>query len=335
MKAKKERRIKVLLIHLPSGPSFASRDYAIIKKHFEVRKVRWDGKRTIPSLLSNLIWSDVVYSWFAGDHSSLAVLFSKLFRKKTIICVGGGDVAAVPELDYGLLLKEGFKKKFLAYGIENASKVMVVDPSLKQDAIKNAGVSGKNIVYLPTGYDTEYWKPSGDKERLVITTGKVTKTIVRRKSFDIFVKAAREFPDVKFAVIGKHADNSVEMLKSLSAGNVEFPGFVSDDELLRWNQRASVYCQLSRYEGLPNALCEAMSCGCVPVGTRHCGVPTAIGGTGFYAEFSDLQGTIKAIRQALASPENSHKARQRIIDNFPLSKRRDGVIRAISEVRKK
>lgn len=35
---------------------------------------------------------------------------------------------------------------------------------------------------------------------------------------------------------------------------IEFTGFVSDKELLDWYQRAKVYCQLSRYEGLPNAL---------------------------------------------------------------------------------
>jgi len=44
----------------------------------------------------------------------------------------------------------------------------------------------------------------------------------------------------------------------------------------------------TKYERLPNALhCEAMLCECVPVGTRYCGIPTAIGDTGLYVPYGD------------------------------------------------
>jgi len=60
---------------------------------------------------------------------------------------------------------------------------------------------------------------------------------------------------------------------------IKFTGIVPDEELIKYYQKAKVY-QLSEYEGLPNALCEAMLCECVPAGTRYCGIPTAIGDTG-------------------------------------------------------
>ena len=45
---------------------------------------------------------------------------------------------------------------------ENADLVLTVDESLKEDAIKNAGVNGENIITVPTGYDAKKWRP---KER--------------------------------------------------------------------------------------------------------------------------------------------------------------------------
>jgi glycosyltransferase involved in cell wall biosynthesis len=136
---------------------------------------------------------------------------------------------------------------------------------------------------------------------------------LKRKGLETFVKAAKYLPNVNFVLIGKHLDDSVRYLKSIAASNVSFPGFVSDVELLHFYQRAKVYCQLSIYEGLPNALCEAMLCGCVPVGTKYCGIPTAIGDTGFYVAYDDVDSTVEGINKALNSDfEKSEAARLRI-----------------------
>ncbi|MGF3555342.1 MAG: glycosyltransferase family 4 protein, partial [Thermoplasmatota archaeon] len=124
--------------------------------------------------------------------------------------------------------------------------------------------------------------------------------------------------NVTFVLVGRHADNSIEYLKSIAPPNVEFTNFVSDKELLEWYQRAKIYCQLSRYEGLPNTLCEAMLCECVPVGTKYCGIPTAIGNTGFYVPYGDEKATAEAIKKALNAPEELRKkAKERIIEQFP------------------
>ena len=50
----------------------------------------------------------------------------------------------------------------------------------------------------------------------------------------------------------------------------------------------------TKYERLPNALhCEAMLCECVPVGTRYCGIPTAIGDTGLYVPYGDSKDQLE------------------------------------------
>jgi len=67
-----------------------------------------------------------------------------------------------------------------------------------------------------------------------------------------------------------------------------------------------------------------MLCECVPVGTKHCGIPTAIGDTGFYVPYGDEKATATTIKKALKSAEDlGKKARERIVSHFPLKKREE------------
>jgi glycosyltransferase involved in cell wall biosynthesis len=159
--------------------------------------------------------------------------------------------------------------------------------------------------------------------------------VVKRKGLDTFVKAASYVPEAKFALIGKPHDDAIEALKRHAPNNVEFTGYLSNDDLLGYLQRAKVYCQLSAYEGLPNALCEAMLCECIPVGTKRKGIPTAIGDTGFYVEYKDAAATAKVIKRALTSPvELGQNARERIKNLFPIERRELGLVKAITELYK-
>jgi glycosyltransferase involved in cell wall biosynthesis len=214
------------------------------------------------------------------------------------------------------------------YVLENADRVLTVDDGLKRDAIKNLGVDGKNIQTVPTGYDYEKFKPEGEKENLVISVSIGDNwERIRLKGLDTFVKSAEFLPDVKFLVIGIQGD-ALNKLQDVATSNVEFTGFISDEKLLRYYQKAKVYCQLSMREGLPTALCEAMLCECVPVGTDVQGVRTAIGNAGFYVPYSDEKATAEAIKKALKSNKGK-EARERIRNMFPMEKREKELIEII------
>ena len=316
--------------------SFIQNDLYLLKSHFDVRVAHYQGKKRVPKFvietLKGVLWTDVTFSWFADVHAFTAVLLSKIFRRKSIVVVGGYEVAKVPEIDYGGMLSR--RKTFIVrFVLKHADKVLTVDDSLKKDAIKNAKVNGENIKTVPTGYDAKKFKNNGKKENLVITVSYITDNIIKRKGLDTFVRAARYLPDVEFVLIGKYTDDSIEYLKSIAPPNIKFTGFIPDEDLIKYYQRAKVYCQLSRYEGLPNALCEAMLCGCVPVGTNYCGIPTAIGNTGFYVSYGDPKATAEAVEEALESNKGK-EARERIKNMFPIKRREKELIEIIEEMSK-
>ncbi len=312
--------------------AFISSDYEMLSRHFDVERACFKDAHDIPKVMRAVKSSDVSVSWFAGGHAFLAVLFSKIFGKGSIVVVGGYDVAHNPELKYGQFTRGWNKKMYTRFALEYADRVLVVDPSLKDEAQKNAGVSTKNFEYLPTVYDYRKFKPGGKKEDMAMTvaTGDSWERI-RVKGVDAFARAAEHLPDVRFTIVGLSKE-AQEKIKEISTSNVELVGMVSQEELISYYQRAKVYCQLSMREGLPNALCEAMLCGCVPVGTKRNGIPTAIGDCGFYVPYDDPKAAAEAIKKALGSRDLGERSADRIKKSFPPERREKRLAQLIEEL---
>lgn len=325
-------KAKILFVY-PYISSFIKEDLEILQRNFEVVPFKWTSLKDInnlTNLLLNIRCTNLNFIWFADIYASLTVLASKLLGKKSIVVVGGFDVANTPEINYGLMRKplSAYMVKFV---LKNAEKILTVDESLKEEAITNAKIVGSNIVTVPTGYDCEKFKPSTEKENIVMTVSVGDSwERVRLKGIDVFVETANLLPEVQFIIIGIQGE-ALENLKSMSTSNVKFVPQLPHDELIAYYQKAKVYCQLSMREGLPNALCEAMLCECVPVGTNRYGIVTAIGDTGFYVPYGDSKVTVESIEKALKS-DKGKDARRRIKQMFPMEKRGDELVRVINEI---
>jgi hypothetical protein len=81
--------------------SFVRQDCEILSRHFEVVKTNYRRPVDIFRIIASLWESDASFSWFASGHSFVAVLFSKLLGKRSVVIAGGYDVACVPEINYG------------------------------------------------------------------------------------------------------------------------------------------------------------------------------------------------------------------------------------------
>jgi len=327
------RKVKILLV-VPSLSSFIQRDLSLLRKYFDTKVIHYKGLKSIPSVLPRIIqgvfWADVTFSRFADNHAFLATLFSKIFRKKSIVVVGGYEVARLPELNYGLSRSPVFPHT-VKYILNNADRVLTVSESLKEEAIKNVKTRGDNMLTLPNGYDYRIYKAKGKKEKLVLTVAQCsTWQRVRLKGLDTFVNSAKFFPNTKFLMIGIFG-KALDKLRKISPSNVVLLKPLSPEQLIYYYQKAKVYCQLSRREGHPNTLCEAMLCECLPVGTDIPAIQTVIGETGYYVPYAEPEETAVAVERALESSKGE-AARERIKTMFPLEKRERKLIEIISEI---
>lgn len=301
---------------------FIQIDLAILQKHFSVTPIIDSGISALWRIVMHLGRSTHTLTWFASTYSALVVFLARRMNKKSFIILGGVDVAKIPELHYGIWVSR-WRSLLVRYALRNADHILAVDESLKKDAMSLVPYDGANIIVIPTGYDAAYWTPAGDKEKIVLTVAHCsTITRARIKGMDFLAAIARTLPDVRFVVAGIHPNLSNILNFS---PNVEVIDYVGPERLREYYRRATVYVQPSLREGLPNTLCEAMLCECVPVGTRTGGIPTAIGDTGTVISFGDVNDASRAITKAF-SEGRSTEARERIRKHFTLQRREEQLI---------
>jgi glycosyltransferase involved in cell wall biosynthesis len=311
--------------------SFIREDLTLLRKHFDVDHLLSSGFTTPFRILWRLRGSAVTYTWFASVYSFLVVVLGRLMGKKSIIIIGGVDASKEPSINYGIWLTP-WKGALVARAMRWAHKLLIVDPFFRDEIIRLAGYDGRNIEYVPTGYDANRWFPQGEKEPIVLTVAACQdEDKMKKKGLDLLFAAARQMSGTKFVVIGV-LPHILERARAIAPANVEIFPFVDQNDLLQYYQRAKVYCQPSFTEGLPNSICEAMLCTCIPVGTRVGGIPTAIADCGYLVEYGDIAALTAALQSALSdSSARGDCGRARIAREFPLTRREEALVRILQE----
>ena len=126
-------------------------------------------------------------------------------------------------------------------------------------------------------------------------------------------------PNKEFLIVGESGINISDYIKL--EPNVKVLGVQNKLQIKSLYQKSKFYFQGSRLEGLPNSLCEAMLCGCVPIGSKVFGIPDAIGSTGILFDIEkDLAQVADFINSNIGTKEFKN-ARKRIKKKFNLASR--------------
>jgi glycosyltransferase involved in cell wall biosynthesis len=330
-------KIKVLFVHTAPHnrlSSFVQQDLDCLRQMYEVDAI---GSPSIVSrpFGSPAFWRivrryDVVFGWFGT--AAPAIIAARLMGKPGILVAGGFDVVDMPEIGYGLSTPQLKRQRFwIRLGFDWARRVLLFSEASRQSLLAMRGIRPDNLQTLHLGIDADRFRPQGDKLAHALTVGVVNTSNLRRKGLQTFVAAANTTPEIPYRLGGQPLQaDAVAQLQTAAPVNFTYLGHLSEGQLLAEYQQAKVYAQLSMHEGFGMALAEAMACACVPVVTAAGSLPEVVGDTGFYVPVEDPEAAGRAIRQACSSDRSAgQRARQRIADLFPPSKRREGLRQAI------
>lgn len=295
-------------------------------------------------LLFNIHRYKVIFIWFADYHSLLPVLFGRIWKKYSVINIGGYDADEIltgkPES-----IKDKFRKFCVVYSIKNSGKLLPVSNVIKSYLETVVSSSKCETVYCCI--DTDKFPPPAEippKENLIITVGGGGEFVkeAKRKRLDFFIELGDEFNkrfpqyDAKFFAIGHNPDtNTYRYLSGLIQNmNIELkPATKSVDELTEYYKKASIYMQLSFYEAFGIAQVEAMLYGCIPVSNQGGAIAEVIGDTGFTVKDYDIEQYIKIIKEILDKKHEAFReiAQLRAVQNFSLQARKNKLLKILND----
>jgi glycosyltransferase involved in cell wall biosynthesis len=324
---------RILYVHSRKA-SFVQIDRDFLAERHELRDLYQPGRVPNPvAVVRGVLASDLVFGWFASWHTFFPVTLAWLLRKPSVMIVGGFDTANMPDIGYGY--QQGGLRRWASRWIMRRATRLVTNSSYSLSEIEqNTPIPPERVTVIHHGVPDPFGSlpDPAMREQMAMTVGHLVRTTLEQKGHRPFVRAAAQLPDVRFVFVGKWHDDAIEVLRELAGDNVEFTGWVPDDELYDLYRRARVYVQASRHEGFGLAVAEAMLAGCVPVVMNVTAMPEVVGDAGVLIDSQEPEAVAAGVREALALGPDAHaRARERILSEFPLKNRGDALLAVVEE----
>ncbi len=285
-------------------------------------------------LLKNIWSADIMISRFVGYQTILPILFSKLTGKPVVCIMGGLECIKFPSVKTGSYIKPFFGS-VTKWCLKNATHLCPVHDSLiltdytyQDDDYPKQGYKYfvpdcmTPVTVIRNGYDASKWQPANYKipnTFITVAHGIDEDHLYRLKGIDLIMEIASSFPQCSFTVVGGKKEKLIQNAPS----NIHFVGEVANDKLHDLLGSQEYYLQLSIIEGFPNALCEAMLCGCIPIGSNVGAIPEIINDEKLVLKRKDTQQLKPIIDFALTLDKKAAavSARERIKNNYPIERR--------------
>jgi glycosyltransferase involved in cell wall biosynthesis len=323
---------RLLFVHSRKA-SFVAIDRAILAERYEIEDLYQPGRWPNPvAVVGGVLRADVVLGWFASWHSFFPITLAWLLRRPSVMIVGGFDTANMPEIGYGYQ-RGGLRRWASRWIMRRASRLATHSSYSRDEIAANTPIPAARVTVLHLGVPDPFGSlPEGERELLALTVGVLVRDTLVQKGHSPFVEAAELLPDVRFVFVGRHGDDAIDELRALAGDNVSFTGWLPDEELHQLLRHAAVYVQPSRHEGFGLAVAEAMLAGCVPVVVDVTAMPEVVGDAGVLIASPEPALVADGVRRALElGPEAPRRARDRILAEFPLERRREALLRLVDD----
>lgn len=348
-----------LLLIKPTNSSFITVDEQALRHHFRLSSLYLRQEKGGLGYLFGIVWmlvrillsfkSKAVLVWFADYHALPAVLMARLTGKKSVVFVGGYDAVCYPEFGYGVYCKyiRGFCAK---HALKISDLIIANDEAL---------LSSDNWYYNPQGH------PEGvlrlvkglSTSTLVIPNAPLIKAPesvcdqrmaqilcvggtprfedIYNKGYDLLFGLARLRPDLQIVIIGINPawmSRLEDEFQLSDLKNLLLSPPLPHSEVLQIMLQSEIYVQPSISEGMPNALMEAMLCGCIPVGSNVAGIPKLIGNWGVVFHERKSECLLKAIDEARQLQLDPETISSSITLRYSISRRASELKQAIGSI---
>lgn len=208
---------------------------------------------------------------------------------------------------------EWFSKSFgFAYNLllprnaRNAKKVFTVSEYSKQDIVKNYNLRPEKVEVVYAAASEKFVDLNLEKDDFVLMVSSLDPRKNMKKAIEAFLQVDTHY---KLVIIGDKMKSfsSPDLGKYAEEERIVFTGYLSDEELIQYYNRAKVFLYPSLFEGFGIPPMEAQKCGCPAIVSEVTCLPEVYGDSVLYCNPFEVD-SIKNSIEHLISDENLRKS---------------------------
>ncbi len=236
-------------------------------------------------------------------------------------------VMSIMDLGY-IHFPEMFKKRDLwqlrqwtAYSVKKTKKILTISQSAKNDIMEYYHLPAKRVVVTYPGFKMDQRKKAANLKKYGVEGDFIlyVGTLQPRKNLVKLIEAhsllVSQYPNLQLVIVGKKGWLYKEIFRKVKelglTKKVVFTGFVPDEDLPAFYQKATCFVLVSLYEGFGLPLLEAMHFGCPVVASKVSSLPEVVGQAGILVNPHSSKEIAEGIKKALKNrQELSQKGAQ-------------------------
>ena len=260
-------------------------------------------------------------------RDSFLVLIASFFRKKIIVHFRGGKYSLNNEIPLYLRI-------LIKVSILLSQKVITLGKKEEEFFIDHFNVNPKNIVFIPNAVKVSQSTPIKPKSTArILYLGRIDKN----KGLKEIILALEQLKikiDFQFIIAGDGPDKDdfIGECQRRIPDNYEYLGIISGEKKELVLNEANIFLLPSYYEGLPNALLEAMANKLVPIVTPVGSIPEIVEDrkNGFLVPVYDYKAIAISIIELIKNPKKFEELSQNAYETIKSSYSLSGYITKIN-----
>ena len=274
---------------------------------------------------------DVIYFLMQGLHLATGLPICRLLGLPVVMKISGSGIVE--------FMQESFLGRLeLRWLSRWARRVMILNEGIAEEAAA-AGIAREKLFWMPNPVDVAEFSPATCEERLrlradsgisaqapvVVYVGRLAPEKELASLLEAFALVRRKQSDAQLIVVGDGPERAALQAESQRLGlseAVRFTGRQPMDRVREFLKMADIFALVSRLEGFPCSLIEAMSTGLAAIVSRIPANKQLIddGVHGLSGGVRNASELAEALLRLIDNPEQRQQmgqaGRQRIIDHY-------------------
>lgn len=199
--------------------------------------------------------------------------------------------------------------------IKKSKKIITVSKFVKQDIITNYGLTNIEVIY--GSYSNKFKNLSLKREKIILAVS----SLDPRKNFNRIIKAYQNLEtDYKLVFVGSKSKifSKIIINEGFDDKNIIFTGYLTDEDLVKIYNKASIFIYASIFEGFGIPPLEAQACGCPCIVSNVTSIPEVCNNSVIYCDPFSIEDISRKIQNLTTDFEKREELVKKGFENIKI-----------------